>query len=186
MRVLALTLLMLGLPTLAAALTPASPQPDPATLKPGLHVEYVYPPDVKWLRDARSYKAGRRRGPDLTGLNYPDTRPDEKALTSDQRTRVIAHIKGYVLFEKPGSYQLNFLTNDGLEIFIGGQEVGRFDGRQPCGDTGVETVSVPKAGYYELKALWYQRLNTSCLQMKWRPPGGGMGQAPDAIFFHGE
>ena len=29
----------------------------------------------------------------------------------------------------------------------------------------------PAPGWYEVKALWFQRLNTSCLLMEWRPPG---------------
>ena len=186
MRALAFMLLFVAGPALATTLTPASPQPDPAALKPGLRVEYVYPPEVKSLREARSWNAGKRRGRDLSGLNYPNTRRGENALTSDQQTRVVAHIRGYIRFDKAGAHQVDFMTNDGLEIHIGGQRVGRFDGRQPCTNTGAETVTVPQPGWYELKALWFQRLNTSCLQMMLRQPGGALGQAPDAIFAYSE
>ena len=155
------------------ALTPASPQPDAAALSPGLYVEYVYPPDVRTLHEANSWKAGKSRGPDLVGFDYPDTEEGETALTSDKAEYVVAHIRGYLRFDEAGVYELDFLSNDGLEAEIGGQVVSRVDGRQPCDNVGVETVSVPEPGWYEVKALWFQRLNTSCLLMEWKTPSAG-------------
>lgn len=168
--------LVLGAAAAAAApltLTPASPQPDPAALKPGLYVEYVYPPDVRLLSEAAEWQAGRSRGPDLVGFDYPDTAPGENALTSDQDEKVVAHIRGYMRFDSAGVHQIDMHTNDGLSLTIGGREVSRFDGRQVCNNTGATTVSVPEAGWYEVKALWFQRLNTSCLLMEWSTPSSG-------------
>ncbi|MEM7270033.1 MAG: PA14 domain-containing protein [Pseudomonadota bacterium] len=183
---LALILALLATPLAAKTLTPANPQPDTAALKPGLFVEYVPAPDVRTLDDARKWKAGKYRGPDLIGFDYPDTEPGENALTSDQAEKIIAHIKGYMRFDAPGSYELDFLSNDGIEAIIGGQEVSRFSGRQTCNNVGVETVQVPEAGWYEVKVLWYQRLNTSCLLMEWTPPGGELDWVPNENFAYVE
>lgn len=179
----ALILFAAGAHAAPLTLTPASPQPDAGALKPGLYVEYIYPPDVRTLREASEWKAGKTRGPDLVGFDYPDTAPGEHALTSDQEERVIAHIKGYLRFDEAGVHEIDVLSNDGISLMIGGQEVARFDGRQPCDNTGVTEVNAPEAGWYEVKALFFQRLNTSCLLMEWRPPSAGeMDWTPNENF----
>ena len=41
---------------------------------------------------------------------------------------------------------------------------------------------VPQAGWYEVDILWFQRLVTSCLNMRWGPAGGQVKWVPDAQF----
>lgn len=164
-------------------LTPADPQPS--GLKPGLAVVYAYPAEVKSLAQAQSaLKHGAEPGPDLTGLDYRETEPGENALTSSRVERVAADISGYVRFDAPGIYTIDFLTNDGLRAVVGGQLVGEFDGRQPCEETFAVEVEVPKAGWYPLRALWFQRMNSSCLHMRAGPAGKRPMWMPDAAFGH--
>lgn len=166
-------------------LTPADPQPDPAALKPGLAVAYAYPPEVTSLREAREWlEAGAEPGPPLIGFDYPDTLEGEKALTSTNATRVAARITGYIRFDAPGTYDLDFESNDGLSVTIGGQEVSRYDGRHPCESGGASTVTAPEAGWYELEAIYFQRLSTSCLLMKWGEAGADLGWTPNDAFAH--
>lgn len=169
---------------LAAAplrLTPADPQPG--GLKPGLSVVYGFAPDgehIKTLADARAVlRAQPRRGKPLSGLDYRDGQP---TLTSDRAENVAAQINGYVRFDAPGIYDLDFLTNDGLDVTIGGQRVGIFDGRQTCDSILGTQVEVPQAGWYKLDALYFNRLNTSCLHMRWASAGGKMSWVPDSAF----
>lgn len=188
-RFLAGLLAALGLiiATTAAAgpprLTPANPQPS--GLKPGLNVVYGYAPEgqhIKTLSDARHYLKRAEPGRPLTGLDYADTAKGEPTLTSKRAENVAARIWGYIRFDKPGVYDIDFLTNDGLHMEIGGQTVGHFDGRQTC-DTIIGTqVEVPKAGWYELEGVYFNRLNTSCLHMRWAPAGGRLTWVPNSVF----
>lgn len=152
-------------------LTPANPQPS--GVKSGLNVTYkVAQEKVRSLQDARAlFKLNPKRGTPLRGLDYSDTNEGEPTLTSGAPYYVIADISGYFRFDAPGVYDIEFYTNDGLDARIGGQRVGYFDGRQGCESTVVTQAEVPKAGWYEFKALYYQNLGTSCLMMKMAPSG---------------
>lgn len=162
-------------------LKPASPQPSGLTQ--GLAVDYAYPSDVKTLRDAYvALGIGAKPGKPLAGLDYSSGPGSPNALTSGQEFHVAARIRGYVRFDAPGTYTLDFLTNDGLELSLGGRELIKHDERTPCGSAGAVQVSVPEAGWYDLEALWFQRQGTSCLQMKWAPEGGGLGPVPASAF----
>ncbi|AUQ71285.1 PA14 domain-containing protein [Phaeobacter inhibens] len=162
-------------------LTPADPQPR--GLKPGLSVRYAYPDDVKTLRSAaKALEAGAEAGPPLKGLDYRDTSIGQKALTSKRSENVAADIRGYVRFDAPGIYTIDFLTNDGMRAVIGGKVVGKFDGRQTCQETFAQKVEVPKAGWYPLQVLYFQRLNTSCLHMRMGPEGSRVTWMPDKAF----
>lgn len=164
-------------------LQPADPQPT--HLKPGLAVRYAYPADVKSLKAAENalgYKA--EQGAPIAGLDHRDTDIGEKVMTSKRAERVVADISGYVRFDTPGLYTIDFLTNDGLRATVGGQVVGEFDGRQPCEETFAVDVEVPEAGWYPLKALYFQRTNTACLHMRMGPQGKRPKWMPDSAFGH--
>ncbi len=165
-------------------LTPASPQPG--GLKSGLSVSYAYATedqDFRSLANARSaLKARGKRGKPLRGLDYRDTNLGENTLTSSKSEQVAASVNGYIRFDSPGVYTLDFFTNDGLLATIGGQQVGKFDGRQTCDSTFSTEVEVPSAGWYKFNALYFNRLNTSCLMMRWAAKGGAMKWVPNNVF----
>jgi hypothetical protein len=163
-------------------LEPANPQPG--ALKPGLSVSYAYPEeDIKRLADAEAFLAsGAQKGKPLKGLDYRDTAEGDPTLTSKRALNVAARIRGYVRFDAPGVYDIDFLTNDGLDARIGGQVVGYFDGRQTCDTTRMVEVEVPQAGWYKVEATYFQRLGTSCLHMRWGKSGSGTTWVPNAAF----
>jgi len=165
-------------------LKPANPQPS--GLKSGLSVSYGYSAqgqDIKKLADARAVlNSGAKRGKPLRGLDYRDTNKGEKTLTSERAENVAASVNGYIRFDAPGVYDIDFFTNDGLDARIGGQRVGFFDGRQTCDSTVTAEVEVPAAGWYEFNATYFNRLNTSCLMMRWAPSGSGMAWVPNNVF----
>lgn len=165
-------------------LTPANPQPG--NLKSGLSVTYGYAADgkhIKFLSDARAMlKSGAERGKPLRGLDYRDTNIGERILTAKRDENVAALISGYIRFDKPGIYKIEFFTNDGLSASISGQRVGHFDGRQTCDSTFRTKVDVPSAGWYDFNALYFNRLNTSCLMMRWAPDGSPMKWVPNNVF----
>ncbi len=165
-------------------LSPANPQPG--GLKPGLAVSYGYAhagQDIRTLSDAgATLRGGAERGPDLRGLDYRDTALGAPTLTSKRAENVAAAIRGYIRFDAPGVYEMDFFTNDGLDARIGGQRVGFFDGRQPCDSTFVTEVEVPQAGWYEFQATYFNRLNTSCLMMRWGKKGKPLKWVPNGVF----
>ncbi len=164
-------------------LEPANPQPT--DLRPGLAVRYAYPQDVRDLSEASAaLKRGSEAGTPLAGLDYRDTAEGDLTLTSKQAHHVVAEISGYVHFDAPGLYNIDFLTNDGLRASIGGQAVGEFDGRQSCDSTVMSEVEVPKAGWYTIDALYFQRLGSACLHMRMGPQGKRPRWMPDAAFGH--
>lgn len=161
-------------------LTPASPQPDEAALKQGLKVSYHFPGDVKSLHQAEGYlDYGVTPGEPLVGFDYPDTNEGEPVLTSDKGFYVVAKIEGFLKMDPAGVYQIDFISNDGLKVILGGQQITYFDGRHPCENAGVATVTAPVAGWYKLEAVYFQRLGTSCLLAEWTPPGGGLDWIPN-------
>lgn len=167
------------------ALAPASPQPEAARLRPGLAVTYAYPADVQWLSDAEgALRFGTEAGPPLVGFDYVDTAPGEKALTSRRAEQVAARIEGYVRFDRAGVWRLGFRSNDGLKVALGGEQVYVHDGRHGCESKGWEAVRVPEPGWYRLEAVWFQRLQTSCLLLEWQDPDGRKAWAPNEAFAH--
>ncbi len=158
------------------------PRLQPTDLKPGLKVSYTYE-YVRELMNALSMKGKAVEGPPLVGFDYPNTLDGEPALTSDRATGVVAFISGYIRFDEPGEHKLEFWSNDGLLVKIGGQTVSRYDARTPCTTPGPTTVVVPEAGWYTLSATFFQRYKTSCLLMKMQRPGDArLNWAPNDIF----
>jgi len=183
-----MTVLALGLlaaPACAAPLKLSPADPQPGTLAPGLSVQYAYPDDVRTLADAsRALKEGGAPGTPLAGLDYWDSEAGDMALTSNREMHVVAGIRGFVRFDAPGVYAVDFLSNDGLRVAIGGQQVTVIDERTPCESGGINEVDVPVAGWYPLEALWFQRSGTSCLHMRAAPQGSAPDWMPNAAFGH--
>ncbi|MDW4496541.1 PA14 domain-containing protein [Sulfitobacter sp. D35] len=182
--VLALALALPG--ALAAApkqLTPANPQPG--SLSPGLAVNYAIPNEVRTLYDAQKALEKRAlKGDPLVGLSYKDTSEGDPVLTTKFAYKVAAHIKGYIRFDAPGEYKVNFLSNDGVRVNIGGQQVAEYDDIHACEATGWQSVQVPQAGWYEIETLYFQRKGTSCLMMQWQAPGQKASYVPNSAFGH--
>ncbi len=162
----------------------ATPQPDPAQLQPGLAVSYAYPGGVRTLAEASAAAQDVEPGPALVGFDYPNTLPGENALTAKRSTMVVAKIDGYMRFDKAGEHVLEFYSNDGLQVALGGTRIYRHDYRQPCTTSGSETVNVPQPGWYEVSALFFQRYKTSCLLLQMQEPGGDLVWAPTDIYAH--
>lgn len=162
-------------------LKPAKSQPE--ALSEGLSVDYAYPSDVKSLRDAYiALGIGAEPGEPLAGLDYLSSEDTPNALTSKKETKVAARIKGYIRFDEPGTYTLAAYSNDGLELTIGGKEVAKVDEKRACDPIGEVEVSIRKAGWFELEALYWQRKGGSCLILEWAKDGGELEVIPADAF----
>lgn len=186
-RVAPIVALLLAGPVFAAPLTlsPADPQPGASDLSPGLAVKYAYPGEVRTLQAANAAVRKGRAGPPLRGLSYEDNAEGDLTLTSRKAQKVAAAISGYIRFDAPGNYEVNIISNDGIQMSIGGKQVALYDGIHACEPAGVQEVSVPEAGWYTVEATYFQRKGTACLIMDWNV-GGKMGPVPDAVFAHSD
>lgn len=163
-------------------LTPANPQPT--GLKQGLSVVYAVND-----RTVRNLEPANRRierfgepGKPLSGLNYPDKGKGAPIMTSGRSELVSAMISGYIKFPSAGVYGVEFYTNDGAQIWISGQTVGQLDKVTACASAGRPKVNVPKAGWYDIKVLYFQKEGTACFESEWTPPGGKRQLIPDSAF----
>ncbi len=166
-------------------LQPANPQPS--GLKPGLAVKYAWagkpPARIQSISSAKNLlKSGSQTGNPLRGLDYRDTRKGDPVMTHPEHYNVAADITGYIKFDAPGLYEVETHSNDGLEAWIGGQNVGNAGGSQPCSSNERVEVEVPSAGWYELKMYYYQKYGTSCLMMKWGQSGQKLKWVPNSVF----
>jgi hypothetical protein len=177
--------LTLALPAFGGTvtLTPANPQPNAASLAPGLAVSYGFGGSARTLADAEQRLKDATPGRALAGLSYLDTDPGENVLTTNKRDKVAAAISGFIKFDAPGTFQVEFISNDGLVAHISGQQVALFDGVHGCESAGVKNVKVPTAGWYEITATYFQRKGSACLLMDWSAEGE-MLPVPDEAFAH--
>ena len=164
-------------------LQPASPQPS--SVSAGLAVKYGnLASGGRSLADAKRALKKSEAGAPLRGLSYDDTTEGQPVLTSGKPFFVAAEITGYIKFDRAGTYTLDFLNNDGLEMSIGGQQVAKYDGIHACGYAGEIEVNVPSAGYYAVEATYFQRKGTACLLMEWGATADDLDYVPDSAFFH--
>ncbi|WP_282169958.1 PA14 domain-containing protein [Ruegeria atlantica] len=163
-------------------LQPASPQPNP---KAGLNVKYVGTGTQRKIRNlthAKQLLPKAQPGQPLIGLDYRDTNEGEDVLTFDHHYNVAAEITGYMRFDSPGVYELETWSNDGIDAWVGGQQIGKVNSIQGCEANQRTEVEVPKAGWYPLKIIYFQKLGTSCLMMKSGKKGERFTWTPNDVF----
>ncbi|WP_298937171.1 PA14 domain-containing protein [uncultured Ruegeria sp.] len=164
-------------------LQPASPQPSP---KAGLDVKYAWegnpPRKIQNLSKVDHLLKKAKAGPPLKGLDYRDTEDGDPVLTFGKAYNVAADISGYIRFDSAGVYELETWSNDGLEAWVGGQQIGYVNGRQPCEANQRTEVEVPQAGWYPLKIKYFQKYGSSCLMMKWGKQGERFTWTPNDVF----
>ncbi len=164
-------------------LQPASPQPSP---KAGLNVKYAWegnpPRKIQNLSKVDFLLKKAKPGQPLRGLDYRDTTEGDPVMTFNEAFNVAAEITGYIKFNSPGVYELETWSNDGIDAWVGGQQIGYFNGRQGCDANQRTEVEVPQAGWYPLKIKYFQKYGTSCLMMKWGKKGERFTWTPNDVF----
>lgn len=162
-------------------LAPANPQPT--GVKQGLKVNYFTGErNVRNLVQAKSKLKWAKPGKPLPGLNFPDKGQGAPVLTSGKPMLVVADINGYIKFDKPGVYDLEFFSNDGSQVWISGKSVAKLNKITACASAGRPKVNVPKAGWYDFKVLYWQKEGTACLESEWKAPGGKRQLIPNSAF----
>lgn len=169
---LATTSVLLANASVAAPMKLELADPQPENVRQGLAVVYALDANPKTLDDAFDALSSAQPGEPLLGMDYRDTADGDDTLTAGKAHKVVAGITGYVRFEEPGTYTVDFMSNDGLQMTIGGQEVAYFDGVHPCEFSEAVEVEVPATGWYAMEGVYFQRKGSSCLLMR-----AGIGEA---------
>ena len=172
--------------TASSALSPrlAEPQPDAAALKDGLAVQYYFNKfdHVGQIERWMKYKEGKPGDP-LSMLNYRVGRGP--VLTSGVANLVGAHITGYIAFDKPGDYQFEVTSNDGVRILLGGMRLYEDPKPHPDRTSDPITVTIEQTGWYPLVVFYFEKKNTSTLELRWSPPGAsGFDFVPASVLKH--
>ncbi len=78
-------------------------------------------------------------------------------------------------------------SNDGVELTIGGQVVIRDPNVHADRYSELTLVEIDEPGWYRLELLYFEKRNTSTLELYWLPPGataGGLTFVPADSFAH--
>ena len=165
---------------------PLDPQPGPDEIAAGLSVEYYWSffreiEDFEyWMEDNKG-----EAGAPLPALNYRVA--GGTVLTSDRTDGVGAKIDGFINLGKSGTYAITVRSNDGFTLGVGG--VPLLEDPDVHGDrfSRIAKLAIAQPGWYALSILYFERKNTSTLELYWRPPGeedAGMVLVPSAAFAH--
>lgn len=167
------------------AVQPIQPPLDPAELEPGLAVTYYYQlfRHIDQVIEWQDHKRGIRGKP-LPSLNYRSgTGP---VLSSRGTDGVAADITGLIHLDKPGNYAFNIESNDGVRLWINGEEL--IDDPDVHADrfSDFGNIEITEPGWYPIRLLYFERKNTSTLRLFWQPPGGSgtMKIVPKEAFAH--
>jgi hypothetical protein len=149
-----------------SGLKPAEPQPTPEQLAPGLAVQYTYA-----IVNSISELKGRKfePGPALTHLEW--RMGNGIVLTSKAREGVGAMITGFIQFDKPGTYGVDLISNDGVRMEIGGKLIHEDPGVHSDTSSDRIDLKIDKPGWYALNIVYFQKRNTATLVLRWAAPG---------------
>ena len=163
---------------LRTGLKVASPQPDAAALKPGLAVNY-HMGRFQTLAEMMSIVGHSEgdKGKPLPMLNYKGG-IGAKVMTSGREFTVGAIIDGFIKFPQPGTYVLKVMSNDGVSLDIGGENIFEDGSIHGTDYSDGLPVKIDTAGWYPLHIKYFQKKGTYALGLFWRPPSGGGGYVP--------
>ena len=146
---------------------PVSPQPEEDDLEAGLAVTYYYA-YFEDVGDITRFVSGKPGEP----IMILDHRTKSgKVLTARKPMGVGAEIRGLIKLDQAGSYIFRVLSNDGVELLIGGERLAYDPGIHGDRFTPPAEFVVAEPGWYALAIDYYQKKGTSALKLLWTPPG---------------
>lgn len=171
-------LIGLGLATLSSnvwagsitGMKPASPQPATDALKPGLAVQYYGAKfnSIRQFVEWMDYDKGKPGKP-IPMLNYQVGQGN--VLTSTATDLIGADITGFINFERSGNYTVMVHSNDGVRLTIGDKLVHEDPEVHADRFSDEITLEISEPGWYPVRVLYFEKKNTSTLELYWDPPG---------------
>ncbi|MEH6402020.1 MAG: PA14 domain-containing protein [Sneathiella sp.] len=164
--------------------SPAKPQPAEAMLKPGLAVQYYGSKfnSIRELVEWMDYDKGKA-GIVIPMLNYQVGAGN--VLTATSNDLVGADITGFINLKKAGSYSFMVHSNDGVRVTIGGKMI--YEDPDVHADRFSDEIKleISEPGWYPVRVLYFEKKNTSTLELYWDLPGPEeMDYVPADAFSH--
>lgn len=160
----------LGMAEIISGLSPAKMQPSSEALKPGLAVKYYGAKfnSIREMLEWMDYKDGVVGEP-IPMLNYQVGQGN--VLTTQATDLMGADITGLINFERPGIYTFMVQSNDGVRLNIGGQMI--YEDPEVHADRFSDEIKleISEPGWYPVRVLYFEKKNTSTLELYWDPPG---------------
>lgn len=150
-------------------LAPAEPK-DTAGLEAGLGVRYLIAEfnSISEIELMATWK-DPRAGTPIPMLNY--NVGANPVLTTKAHDLVGAFIDGFIKFDKPGTFLLAVQHNDGVRLSIGGQEIYDYPIVTPDHFSPNMELQIDQPGWYAISLIYFEKRNTSTLELYWQPPG---------------
>ena len=143
---------------------------ETASLAAGLGVRYLIAKfdTISEIELMATWKEPRVGTP-IPMLNY-NVGPDS-VLTTKAHDLVGAFIDGFIKFDKPGIFLLAVQHNDGVRLSIGGKEIYDYPFVTPDNFSPNLEVRIDQPGWYPISLIYFEKRNTSTLELYWQPPG---------------
>ena len=168
-----------------SGLAPLSSQPEPADLQQGLGVTYYFG-IFNFVDEVAEFA---RIDPGVLGPTIPalDYKVGSGAVLTSGRTDAVgADIRGLINFPEAGTYVVALESNDGVRLEIGGITVFSDPAVHADRFSQPVPIEIETPGWYPLSILYFEKRNTSTLQLYWAKPGaeGGLTLVPGDAFAH--
>lgn len=147
-------------------LKPADPQPAAEKLVPGLAVNYVFM-KVRHVDEIEEAGPGTPGKP-LAVVDYRTGAGD--VLTSDMSDGVGALIRGYIHIPTAGRWLMATQSNDGVRVRLAGQVIIEDPDVHTDQFSSNAELIISEPGWYDLAITYFERKNTSTLQLYWQKP----------------
>ena len=156
---------------------------DGQSLTPGLAVTYWRGNRFDLMLEMQRV-VERARGEPGEPVLQLDT--GKSVLTTQSQELVAAVLKGLIQFEEAGTYQVEFVSNDGILVEIDGQLVHADPNRHSDSTSGPIPMQIDEPGWYDLDIAYFQKKGSHRHEMYWLPPSGqgDLDLVPAAAFAH--
>ena len=144
---------------------------DAAELKPGLSVLYL---DggyrfVKQIPKGTKAKKKGRPGEPVMQINHQFGTGE--VFDSGRSRKIGVLLDGYIQFDRSGTYALQALSNDGVEVYVDGKLIVSDPNVHSDRLSDVGEYTSEQGGWQPLHIRYFQRKGSAALKLYWRPPG---------------
>jgi len=110
-----------------------------------------------------------KKGEPITELNHQFG--EDEVFSSGTNRGVAVRMKGYLMFSEKGEYQLQALSNDGVEVIIDSKVVISDPEQHSDRLSNIGFVTIDQPGYYATVIEYFQRKGTAAIKLLWKTPG---------------
>lgn len=110
-----------------------------------------------------------KKGDPVMHLNHQFE--NDEVFGSGTNRGVAMRLRGYIIFDAKGDYQLQALSNDGVGVMIDGKVVISDPEQHSDRLSNIGHVAIDQPGYYAIAVEYFQRKGTAALKLFWKTPG---------------